>query len=537
MLKFKIHINNLDNDWKIEHNTWRNKESFLAPIQSIFIENSFLFSENKCVFIIREKDTTNPNLPLPNNSSKLTQQELDKLLLQLKEWNLELLILELDLVSRNITFSKGSSDKVANYYTIKEGFIYSSWEINDLLVHLDSEIFNKAELLKTLVLMPQKGFDTIYNNIFLLSERSMLSVSTKNSVIELPPSYPVYQERSVRNEKDIDNCFQEIIYNYIKKFVHKKNISLACELSGGLDSALIAVSLCRLPNTKISTLGMSLPGVIGDQQQNRRKEIINKFNLSDYSVYALDKGPLFEDGKFLRNGIFSIYDEIYQDSVIEMIECSLITDNGAVFTGIGGDELSLIYENIETSAKDNGFNIGAYDFINDRDLILASSGADLPNANISLSAIRSAQSRSPVFLRKNLWPINPLCCPDLVKFCQYLPRKIKAKKGIHRKVLENNGLSKEFTYPKIRENFNYVYEECLRKKFKNNILNLINHSKLHEMGYIDKRKLLPHYLMYSALGKSKVPALFFYLFAALEYNLEFISRAQYNFEQQSAIFN
>jgi asparagine synthase (glutamine-hydrolysing) len=251
----------------------------------------------------------------------------------------------------------------------------------------------------------------------------------------------------------------------------------------------------------------------------------------------LEKGPLFEDGKFLRNGIFSIYDEIYQDSVIEMIECSLITDNAAVFTGVGGDELSLIYENIATSTKDNSFNIEAYDFINDNSSILGSADTDLPNANISLSAIRSAQSRSPVFLRKNLWPINPLCCPDLVRFCQYLPRKIKAEKSIHRKVLENNGLSKEFTHPKIRENFNYIYEEWLRKKSKNNILNLINNSKLHEMGYIDKRKLLEHYLMYSALGKSKLPALFFYLFAALEYNLEFISRTKYNFEQQSAIFD
>lgn len=512
MIKFQISKYNTSL-WQYKNKKFIQGNNFIQPFESSYLESTFLSNEFTKVFIIRERNfQKNKNILFkePTTIKKINTHQLNEVIIETNDSNLEFAIIIIDNENAITKLIKGSSNNVPIYYTKNSKCIHASWDINDLYYSLSANnVFNYHTLASHLSLDFNYTTSTIYNEINIVSERSeVIFNGFEKTKVNLPEPSPIYKERVIKPEVNVVEVFLSLLRK--KLLIHGINSNnFICELSGGLDSAIVAITAAHINNNPIKTIGMILNGEMGEQQKRRRNELIEKFKIIDSPVCIDGFYPLKNDGETLSNGKVSIYDEIYHDALQYSLS-SLSIASGAILTGIGGDELSLVYEN-QTSCD----NLISPTKSSQNEI------APLPNPSITKSAIMSAQSRATVFLKNGLWPINPLCCPNIVKFCQYLPRKIKEKRKIHRSILTNYGMSDDYIYPNIRENFSEFYETAMKVNNKNNIINLIKKSQLHEMGYIDKEVLLKSFINYCEKNIDHNP-LIYYVISSLEYNLKFI---------------
>jgi hypothetical protein len=98
-----------------------------------------------------------------------------------------------------------------------------------------------------------------------------------------------------------------------------------------------------------------------------------------------------------------------------------------VVTGIGGDELSM-----ERTHARHDYEVAG---------------------TISASAVLASVGRGDIFLRRGIWPCNPLATHRVVDFCRRLPLPLRAGRLLHTLTLARAGLSDGFLFPRYEENF------------------------------------------------------------------------------------
>jgi asparagine synthase (glutamine-hydrolysing) len=120
---------------------------------------------------------------------------------------------------------------------------------------------------------------------------------------------------------------------------------------------------------------------------------------------------------------------------------------------------------------------------------------DAPQALIDTSSLESAAAVSTLYLHSGIWPVSPLCTPELVQFCRRLPFAWRHERVIERKVLTAFGCSATVAYPKPRhlENFYDVMDFALREASCGTITKLFRNSRLAEQGLVDRDALVATY--------------------------------------------
>jgi asparagine synthase (glutamine-hydrolysing) len=328
----------------------------------------------------------------------------------------------------------------------------------------------------------------------------------------------VFNERKLKDNINFIDPFYELILKNIKlSLTGLTKKKFACELSGGLDSAIVALATTNVSNSSLKTFGMKLPNYVGEQQKERRDELINSFDFIDTFVEIEKYGPLNNDGYSIKYGLATLNDEIYHDALRFMTH-NIANQGYAILTGLGGDELAKSFKTAKSTPNENDYL--NYKYINNHKLLPGIEKSKyLPFPAIYISMILASQSRSPVFLRQGIWPIEPLCDSNIIRFCQFLPEEIKKDKKIHRLLLSKHGVSNNFLYPKTRENFTEVFEHNIKHHNRKNILALMNKSKLHELGYINKEVFIESYDNYCISHETKINPIVFYIIPAIEYTL------------------
>src|SRR5207244_3126080 len=137
-----------------------------------------------------------------------------------------------------------------------------------------------------------------------------------------------------------------------------------------------------------------------------------------------------------------------------------------VFTGIGGDELMYLRPPERPCAsEDTARQTDPLGIITPAcyETAAATPAVTLPPTVVPESALHAIACRAPVFLRAGCWAVNPLCTPELVRFCQWLPPRWRSGKLLHRTALERAGHRREVVPPARRENFTDVMQYGLRR--------------------------------------------------------------------------
>jgi len=219
------------------------------------------------------------------------------------------------------------------------------------------------------------------------------------------------------------DAFIDLIADVIRPSVEHSEHPLI-EVSGGLDSACVAVAASRL-GRKIESYGVIHDGAAGVQQRRRRAELVSLLGLDDHEAPSFLHTPFASLAE--QQCRWTPYDCPYRIPCVRAIESIGNDAIDMALTGIGGDELTMTNTYVHEDWELEGL--------------------------VSVSAIVAAVGRADMFMRLGIWPVSPLVHPTIVDFCRALPRSIRYKRLLNLLALARAGLSDGFILPRLHENF------------------------------------------------------------------------------------
>lgn len=530
MLSFCLHATDAWDRWATTPTGWASGRSEIKPYLHPSLHAVLRVSPSRTAVLVRERVH---GLPAPESSldaRPATEHELDRALAELRAWPLD--FVELVIMRRggaaDVKLRAGRWGTAPVYLLARDGVLHGDWNVTRLYRHLRSAVLDPGFTAQYLL-----GLDhpysrrTIFPEIQMLTERATAAWAPpfRTVAIRYPHAEAVAEAQRVRRGAKVTGAFREILAASMRRWLPADGEPVAVELSGGLDSSTVAATAATIADQPVRSYGMIMPGGISRYQRRRRDEVVRTFGLIDHTLPCVAHPPFGPGSRRVDDLAVVPWGEFYDEAVGAMLEHARADGVRRIFTGMGGDELCS-YQHGELDADgddaigeiesvvdgaigdgDAGDDPAAgasarppfvtrqcWDAFADRDARVD----DAPQSVMYRSVLESAAAVSTLYLEIGVWPISPLCTPELVEFCRRLPLGWRHERVIQRRVLGAFGCSRVVTHPRKAhlENFCDVMEHAMRDASSPLVQALFRSSRLAEHGLVDQDALLAAYERY-----------------------------------------
>lgn len=202
-----------------------------------------------------------------------------------------------------------------------------------------------------------------------------------------------------------------------------------------------------------------------------------------------------------RRSVFDPVAEPYQECLDAVLATAVELDARVVLTGIGGDELmGRLPNEAPASPPSRASALPGWAFYTPRwrQQVVQLTEPDQPTSAAYEPALAAAAARAPVFLRRGVWPVNPLAAPELVRFCEWLPVSWRSGRRLLRNRLVRAGLAPQWHSPALRESFAHVMTRGLTAYGLPLLRHLMTRSRLAALGVIDPGPVMDAAARYQA---------------------------------------
>jgi asparagine synthase (glutamine-hydrolysing) len=521
MLRFRVHASDLRAPWLSVGRRWCAGDSFIEPYAHPALEGVIALCPPRTLFVVRERlrGRSEPAHTLPPGA-RVDHVTLSSVLDETRAWPLEATALLLDQ-HKGVSIFSGRLGSAPVYALERADTLHGSWDPADLYQYLDSA---RLDFPLAAALLLRSGFPysrrTVIPAIHCLTERSEAAWGGQGG---LEVGYPAACERTLpsklRTGADVVGAFEAIATASLRRWDNEA-APFAAELSGGLDTSLVSLIASRLSPRPLRSYGLVMPGEPGAGQRARRSEIIRLGGLTDHSVEA-DRFPPFSiPSSRLNLHLAFPGQENYYEAFEQMVDLAIQNGSHTLLTGNGGDELCFPhYEELsdvqrasrrEAVEAPSGLKLGfltpatrdAY-----RETYLSLDRAPRPAS--PRSGLHAAAASAPLYLRKGVWAISPLCAPEFVAFCRRLPREWREGRRVQREFLLRAGCSRDLAYPQSAETFEPVLQRSLRVTAAAFVRALFRESRLAEQGLVHADKLVTAYQEYVESGGADMEDVFY----------------------------
>lgn len=472
MLEFWIDRTASRQAWSRDGACWRAGACWVRPWRHPLLDEQLWTDGARVVVAVWERDTTastvSVDLRIPNVPLLVAAQSLQQRVQAVLEWPLEFALLDMRS-GGEVRLTAGEWGTAPIYVAETDGVLRGSWSMPDLSAAMSLDRLDPVALTRSLTLRDRYSCRTVFDDVVQLTERSTAIWDDHGLHVRYPEAALHARPRSVRADVDIVDVYER----RLDVAISRRALSpphTAIELSGGMDSSSVAVTLGdRYPGV-LSSYALAYDGEPGAQQLRRRRELIDFAGFrNDLVVSADDHLPFDPQGRRGRGDVVSPHDEPYDEAFGQLIRQAADAGVHTVFTGDGGDELVGLHSR-EWAAlgKIPGryspsyglppwLGVRAVEVLDSLDSALA------PAARVHESTLLGFACRSPLFLRAGVWPLSPLADPQLIRFGEQLPLRWRDNKRIVRERLARRGFSREFVHPPLRENFAPLMPLALRR--------------------------------------------------------------------------
>jgi asparagine synthase (glutamine-hydrolysing) len=478
---------------------WRSHQSYIHPYASPWLTYACFRDATRIYFVVKERDFSRPQKENGGGFAiqRVRRHALDEVIKNTAQWPLETLSVLIDQQSRTFTLEAGKWGTAPIFITADRNTLRGDWQVARLYPYLNGTI-NEYEAAHFLAGNESYAHNTLFSDLYWLTERSQAEWGANQSlVLHYPDAVARPLPRRLKPGADVLGTFGEIVGQSLQRW-HKSGHALHIELSGGLDSATVATAAASLTRRPVHTYGLIMPGDMGQAQKRRREQMIVKFGFNDTAMQADALTPLNPHSPQLTRDLIAPWHEIYYDAIDAMIEQAAAASCRALFTGAGGDELLLPhYEECSEEERLNARTIILPDYFTPRLCEIFKSKdfkkTQAPRGYLTSSALHAAATAAEIYLAHGVWPINPLCTPELVWFCRTLPRQWRENRRLQRQWLLRKGHTRSVAFPDVSESFLPLLEKAWMLKSRAFIQSLFKVSRLVAMGWIDAQKLRSTY--------------------------------------------
>ncbi|MBV9012750.1 MAG: asparagine synthase [Pseudonocardiales bacterium] len=466
-------------------------------------------------FCVRERNPRkNSVFPSPGDVELLESSMYRISLDAMREWPLDFTLVEINRAGAQV--STGAWGSAPVYLSDIDGTLYGSWLLPDLAQRRGVDGLVDREVCRFLALRHRYGCETVFSGVYRPTERAQAKLTSTGLSITYPTAALHARPRTLRSGAAVLDYYEGLLAQAVQAREYTPE-QIVVELSGGLDSANVAMTVASLYPSRCSSYALMLDGPAGQQQTNRRQVLVHRCGFRDLRVAAIEHPPFHPDGRRTRGLPVSPYDEPYSEAFESLLAVAQRAGARVAMTGIGGDELVAPYaaeQEIPPAVAEARRPVPAWLGPRAKQAFVEVDTGTAPGAVLAESSLLASACRAPAFLAAEIWPVSPLCSPNLIRFAESLPFEWRRDKFLHRERLARLGLAPEWIAPPLKENFSHVMEYGLRRYGLKILERLLRESILADYGFIDIHKLADAYRHMACGDKSKNA--FFYAALHLE---------------------
>jgi len=369
-------------------------------------------------------------------------------------WPLDYVMIEVAQAGHRLRMCAGMLGTAPVYCRATDDRLKVSWDSADFAdrpAMLDMEVASHQLALHTTYAARQ-----LYTGVVLLTERASLHLEPGRARFRYPEAMEEGSPEADDGE-DMLPRFSEALQRAVSSRPWLDG-SVSLELSGGMDSATVAVALARLHND-IDSKGILLDGEVRAPQVRRRQIMAERLRLSDHAIDitafppSLDLSAPKEPYGFCR--------EFYLEACSALWASARDKGRHTLFTGVGGDELFPAYlDEISVGAAKGPMwardaRSYAEDLLTPRALAAAHTRPlfDAPASPVPVTSLLANACRAPDLLKHGQWPVHPLSDPRLAYVCHRLPRSSREGREVMRRYLESHLGGDVFPKGYLKETF------------------------------------------------------------------------------------
>ncbi|MFW5415254.1 hypothetical protein J0910_01095 [Nocardiopsis sp. CNT-189] len=378
------------------------------------------------------------------------------------------------------------------------GALHGSWDLLDVVPHIDAARLDPQEVTGFLTYRGLYSRRTVLAEVRTLTERATAAFDGTRLSMAYPEPGLHARPRELRPGADVIGAFERVLAAVVEQWDYAPERAVA-DLSGGMDSANTALTLARLHPGKVATGAMMFHGPIGAQQARRRAELRTAGFAEDHTLDLVEHLPFAPGGPRDRGEPFDPEEGPYAEGRNTLLDAYAQAGKTVVFTGLGGDEAMKLRASerealgiapapvpLETGADD----LPAYLGPRAREVIAAGPSEAAPIGPTLWSILDSFAALYPHYMRRGLWPINPMAAPGFVRLAESLPAAWRADKRLLRSRLRAAGFSRDAAHPQLAENFQHILNTAMDRHGVCKLTDLLDEgSVLVQEGFLGEAEL------------------------------------------------
>jgi asparagine synthase (glutamine-hydrolysing) len=533
MLQFQLGAPDLGGRWRTTADGFAGPTGCIAPYRHPALEDVAVASEDgRLLVVVRERCAgeprperaagIHPGAPLTH----VSVEQWERLHAARHAWPLQWTSLTLHGGSEPHATVEAGAWGTAPVYTIADhGTLHGSWDPARLFPLLEPGCLDPALAVRWLA-----DFDTPYaartllRGLMLVTERATLRWHVGPDgqgrvLLTRPPAVERPLPGDLKPQADPVGAFWEILTASLARWARCDDGLIGCELSGGLDSAIVSAAAAALSPAPLRSYGIELTGPCAADQLIRRAALAGRFGLADTTVDIARFPPLDGDGCRAPGQPVVPWEECYYEAADALLEAAAACGTRTLLTGFGGDELCWVRPE-ERQAVGATFAVPAPPaFLTEAALAHRRAPVErAPRGAAADSTIETAAFGAAMYMRRGIWPVHPLATPALASFCARLPLAWRADRAVERRLLERLGCSSRVVRPRQEDDFSGALADALRDGQRATVGALFADSRLAELGLVDRDRLARDYAEWCD-GTGEEGADPFYAAAVLELTL------------------
>ena len=291
--------------------------------------------------------------------------------------------------------------------------VHGSWDVTDLAQFATLERVPGRVVARLLTRRHRYSAETLFTTITRLTERAVITSDGHTVHTRYPTDAAhVVWARTLRADADPITGFESALDDVVTPLVEMHGSRVGVEVSGGLDSANVALSAATGVAGMLVSLGLLVSGPT-EQQRHRRDILTSALGLRDIAIPAADHLLFTTHGYGGREQAHDGDGEVYREAFDALRAAACDAGVRVILTGFGGDEMLALRaaEHPEPRSAWHGvpdppswLTHTAVDALNEVDADIA------PVSAVAVPTLMAAAARHPNYLKQGLWPIAPLAC-------------------------------------------------------------------------------------------------------------------------------
>lgn len=463
-MSFEVHLPDLSHSqWRWSDDRWVSGRSWISPVRNPSLESRLTVDDDGLVSgFVRERRTG-------TTGDHVT----------------------LDMRPGRLQISAGPTGTAPLYVTARGAIVAGSWHLPDLRAHLSLDRLRARSVARLLTRQNRYTSDTLFSDIHMLTERATTTISSAGCVIRYPTAAEhVLRARRLRSGVDPVAAFRDIVAGLVMDIPAGQ---VGVELSGGADSATVALALTANQESPVHSFGLIVDGSVGTWQRHRRHLLTAALGLVDTEIPAGAYPPFAPTGVRGRGLPHDPASAYYREAFDALRDAVATAGVSVILTGIGGDEAMAV-----DPQEPPDVTSATVDPHSGRPAWLGSTAVGaLPDLNVNaapvplapISSLMAFALHNPAYLQAGIWPVAPLASPAVGRFCEQLPVEHRRGKALLRTVLRRAGLPVEVSHPAVPEHFSDLMQTGLRRHGLDLLRGMLRESILVDAGYVDARQL------------------------------------------------